>query len=240
MKILLKPLLLTILFLSTPWHADAEQTGTGVVNYEQPHPGLPPGKMLNTFSSDPYEIKINAHRLMVPMNHLKGITTKNFVGLFARWPGMKPYQQGMGSAPYDDIEILVDGVFMGRSSGEPADGHGRAKSEKGLLPPVMNKELGLWEYRLANPTPRPWYYVADVTRIGPDGKRRAESELISCASSTIISGDYDTLQCSARYFVRNDVNITYRFAHKHIADWQAIDREVRKLVESTFVKNIGE
>lgn len=63
------------------WGSAADSGSTNPTKNEQPHPGLPAGKTLNGFSAEPYEIRINQHRLMVPMNRLRDITTKNFVSL---------------------------------------------------------------------------------------------------------------------------------------------------------------
>ncbi len=218
------------LFLTIPMAVTAE---TNSIPTKAPSTPL----IFDQLSSEPYEIRINAHLLRIPTNHLKGRPlTNNFVALFARWPGMKPYEHGMGIAPYDDMEILVDGAFKGRSSGKPPDAHAWMRQWKNHLPAYMNKTLGLWEYRSKTLPDRPDYYVADVTRVKPDGKQFNESYLISCGGYLPAGRSTDTLQCQVMYYVRDDVHVTYRFAHKHISSWRSIDDGVRKLVASTFVK----
>lgn len=178
-----------------------DDTERNVTKRQQPHPGLPPGKMLNTLSPEPYEIRINKHRLMVPMNHLGDITAKNFVSLYACCPGMQSYRDGRGSAPLGDIEILVDGVFMGRSSGKPANAHAWMQPWNNYLPANMNKKLGQWEYRSRKLPHQPDHYVADVARTRPNGEKFSESYLIGCGGPRPGRQEHQYASMQVMYYV---------------------------------------
>jgi hypothetical protein len=199
---------------------------------------LPPG-FFDQFSPELYEVRINEHVLRIPTNHLRGRPiTKNIVGVFAFWPGMLPYSlERQEPAPYDGIDIFIEDAYMGRSSGKPADGHARAQWEKNLLPRTFNEELRLWDYRSPHRPDNPYYYVADINTLGFNGKRRDESVFITCAGMPREKNNNDARQCQVFYFVREDISVTYRFFHKHIASWHEINTSVRELVESFFVKD---
>jgi hypothetical protein len=150
---------------------------------------------------------------------------------------MKPFMlEDRGPAPYDSITILLNGN-KGRSSGKPADGHAWLSQFSSLLPKQWNEELQLWEYRSKRYPDQPNYYVADFERIGSDGKRRNESEVIMCNGMPWVKGDNNTKQCQGMYFIRKDVHVTYRYFHKYIQDAHEIDRAVNDLIESFFIKD---
>jgi hypothetical protein len=194
----------------------------------------PPG-FFDQFSPEPYEVRINEHVLMIPMNRLMDRRQGTFVAIHARWPGMKPFMlEDRGPAPYDSITILLNGN-KGRSSGKPRDAHQKFENSTVHSPKAFNEQLGLWEYRSKTLPNQPDYYVADVVRKGVDGQEYNESYLIMGGGHLPPGKSVDTMRCQVFYFAKPDVRVTYRFSHKHIADWKAIDHSVRQLVDSFFM-----
>jgi hypothetical protein len=189
------------------------------------------------YSSAPSEIRINDHVLRIPSNYVaQNPGHGKFVSMYAYWPRLVAFKQKGDNAArdrFDRIEILLDGRHNVAQAPQ-GDIHGRLRKNTALGPRRLNEELGLWEYHQRTATAEPWmpwrYVAADESALAPDGQPLS----IRCGGIERMPGDRGSVECQVDYFIRSDVLLTYRFFHKHIGDWQAIDKQVREFVESLF------
>ena len=86
------------------------------------------------------------------------------------------------------------------------------------------------EYRnrnAANDSLWGWYYTV-VSDQEVNQTRRINA--IKCGGQRGVV-DSKTFECQVSYFFNDKILLTYRFFHKYISDWRAIDNSIRKLVE---------
>lgn len=197
-------------------------------------------KRPKSYSPEPTAVRINDYILQIPTWYLGYSSRNKFVSLSASWPGLishternkdVPKGQRPPHRPYDSINIMLTGDHtISHKEHLVVD---RVRTSLVLLAPVFDKALGLWDYRRKVDRDKPDKFISRDYRTP-----LSDTPLfISChLKSGAITYGIDSIGCQVRYFIKNDIQITYDFSYKHIKDWKDIDRSVRVLVNSLFTE----
>ena len=190
-------------------------------------------KQSGSWSPELMEVAIHDNRLSIPRWYIsQGPRDGKFVSIMFYWPSMDPLrkQKDEPHQTIDRILVHLNGDAKYQIQRRTPSQQDRLDTSPHFLPKTFLKELGLWVYRKRDPRLRnmSWYYLAEDMPISLAGTSR----IISCSSVKRDQINPDTVDCRVSYFLKENLQLIYRFYHKHISDWRKIDASIRTLIDS--------